>query len=292
MDLSIIIVSWNVENLLRKNLKAIFKNSSNISFEIFVVDNASKDGTAEMIKTEFPQVKLIVNERNFGFAKANNEAIRYASGRYVLLLNPDMRVLPDTLENMVSWMDNHQEAGIAGCRLIKENGKTIPHVRKFPTLFDQLAVVLKLPYIFPTILNKYLMNDFDYLKEAEVDSIRGSFFTIRNEVIEKIGELDERFFIWFEEVDYCKRARAAGFKIFYTPAAKCVDYVGKSFSQVPRGKTQKYFRDSMLKYFKKWHSGLSYWILKIAWPFGILLAMIFGGLKNDKTDLKLVKKYG
>ena len=274
MDLSVIIVSWNVKNLLRENLKAIYKNTQNINFEIFVIDNNSADNSVKMVKEEFPQVKLIVNKKNLGFSKANNQGIKKSKGRYVLLLNPDMRVFPEILEKMMKWMDKHQEAGIASCNLIKKNGETILHVRQYPTLLNQLAIVLKLPHIFPKILNKYLMKNFDYSKEASVDSVRGSFFMIRREVIEKLVGLDERYFIWFEEVDFCRQVKNAGWKIMYVPTIKCVDYVGKSFSQIKRGIAQKYFRDSMLKYFKKWHPLWQYRILKIAWPIGAFFAFL------------------
>jgi GT2 family glycosyltransferase len=265
MDLSIIIVSWKVKNILRENLETIYKNTGNIDFEIFVVDNNSGDGTVEMVKNIFPKVDLIANSENLGFAKANNQAIDKAKGRYVLLLNPDMRILPGALEKMISWMDSHPQAGIAGCRLVNEKNETIKHVRKFPTLIDQLAIILKLPHLFPKILDKYIISDFDYFREAEVDSIRGSFFMIRRKLIEKIGGLDERYFIWFEEVDYCKQAILAGWKVFFTPAADCVDLVGQSFFKVKRGVKQNYFRDSMLEYFKKWHPVWQHYILKIAW---------------------------
>ena len=274
MNLSIIIVSWNVCDKLRDNLKSIYANTQNINFEVFVVDNNSKDKTVEMVKKEFPQVKLIANTENLGFAKANNQAIKQAKGKYILLLNPDMRVLEGTLENMVDWMDKNTHTSIAGCKLINEQDKILPHVRAFPTIWDQLAIVLKLPHIFPQILNQYLMKNFDYSKEAEVDSIRGSFFMIRREIIDKIGLLDERYFIWFEEVDYCKQAKKAGFKIMYTPITKCIDYIGQSFKQVKRGKTQIYFRNSMLKYFRKWHPAWQYSILKLTWPIGIFITKI------------------
>ncbi|MEA2088872.1 MAG: glycosyltransferase family 2 protein [Patescibacteria group bacterium] len=285
MDLSIITVPWNVKNLVRENFKAIYKNTQNISFEIFAVDNDSKDGTADMIRKEFPRVNLIVNDYNAGFAKANNQGIKKSSGRYILLLNPDMRVLDGTLEKMVRWMDKNQKVGISACHLIKKNNETIFHTRFYPTLLDQLVIVLKLPHIFPNILNKYLMKNFDYSKEAEVDSVRGSFFMIRKEVIEKLKGLDERYFIWFEEVDFCKQVKNAGWKVMYTPVASCVDYVGKSFAQVERGITQKYFRDSMLKYFKKWHPGWQRWVLKSAWHIGIFILFI-GDKLNFKSKAK------
>lgn len=274
MDLSVIIVSWNVKDLLRENLKNIFTASQDLDFEVFVVDNQSADGSAEMVRAEFPQVKLIANDFNAGFAKANNQAIAASRGRYVLLLNPDMRVPSGTLSGMAGWMDKHPEAGVAGCRLVNEKGENVPHVRRLPTVWDQLAIVLKLPHLFPGVLDKYLYKDFDYGREAEVDSIRGSFFMIRRELLDKIGGLDERYFIWFEEVDYCRQARQAGFKVMYAPTVKCVDYVGQSFKQIKRGRAQKYFRDSMLKYFKKWQPVWQYWLLAFAWPIGQFLAFV------------------
>lgn len=280
MDLSIIIVSWNVRDLLEQNLKKIYQNTKNINFEIFVVDNNSADETVRSVEENFPQVNLIVNNYNAGFAKANNQAISRSKGRYILLLNPDMLVLPGTLERMVKWMDRHRDAAVAGCHLIDGGGKTVSHIRRFPKLWDQLMIVLKVPHVLPFVLDKYLMKDFDYAKEAPVDSIRGSFFVIRREALNVIGKLDERYFIWFEEVDYCRQVKKAGLRVFYTPAAQCIDYVGKSFSQVGRGKTQQYFRDSMLKYFKKWHPAWQYWILKAAWPIG----MIAANFKKDKKS--------
>ncbi|PKL72208.1 hypothetical protein CVV26_02575 [Candidatus Kuenenbacteria bacterium HGW-Kuenenbacteria-1] len=285
MDLTIITVSWNVKDFVRDNFNNIYQNTKNIEFEIFAVDNDSKDGTVDMIKNEFPEVHLIANDYNAGFAKANNQAIKLAKGRYILLLNPDMRVLPGTLEKMVKWMDEHKQAGVAGCHLIKENNETVLHVRRYPKFFDQLAITLKLPHIFPSILNNYLYKDFDYKNEAVVDSIRGSFFMIRKEVIEKIGGLDERYFIWFEEVDYCKQVKNAGWDIMYTPKTECIDFVGKSFALVKRGKTQEYFCDSMLKYFKKWHPVWQYFILKLAWFIGKKITFI-----GEKLNFKIKAK--
>jgi len=286
MDISIIIVSWKVRDLLEKNLENIFKSSGNVDFEVFVVDNNSGDGTVEMIARKFPEVHIIANNYNAGFAVANNQAIEMAVGRLVLLLNPDMQVFSNSLFNTVKFMGENNEAGIIGPKLLDANKNILAHVRKFPTFLDQLAIVLKLPHLFPSILDNYLTKDFDYTKRTEVDSIRGSYFVIRREVIDKIGKLDERYFIWFEEVDFCKRAKASGFKILYTPSIECLDFVGKSFSQIKRGKTQKYFRDSMLKYFKKWHPGWQWFLLYLAWPVGMFLAFvadIVGASRKIKT---------
>lgn len=278
MDISIIVVSWNVREKLKDNLRALYE-SQNIDFEVFVVDNNSADGTAEMVKNDYPKVKLIANKENYGFASANNQAIKLAGGRYVLLLNPDMRLFDDTLSRMVSWADSHDKAWVIGCRLIDESARIIKQVRRFPALVDQLAIILKIPHIFPAVLNRYLMNDFDYSKSASVDSIRGGFFMIRREAINKVGLLDERYFLWFEEVDYCRRVKQVGGQIWYMPTAECIDLMGQSFKQVNLAVKQRYFRDSMLKYFKKWQPAWQYWVLRLAWPLGLVIVRAWSRLR-------------
>ena len=160
IDLSIVIVSWNVKNRLKQCLESIFKARLNLNLEIFVVDNNSKDGSAEMVKSKFAQIKLMKNNQNLGFAKANNQAIKKAKGGFILLLNPDTKLFSDTLANIISWMRKNPQAKVAGCHLVDKQGKTIPHVRRFPSIWNQLAIVLKLPHIFPAILNKYLRKNF------------------------------------------------------------------------------------------------------------------------------------
>jgi len=284
MDLSIVIVSWNVKEKLRDNLRALF-SSEHVDFEVFVVDNNSSDGSAAMVKKEYPRVKLIVNRENFGFARANNQAIKQAQGKYLLLLNPDTRVFDDTLSNMISFLNWHEQALVAGCRLIDENFKIIEHVRSFPRVTDQLAIILKIPHLIPAVLNKYIRSDFDYKKSAPVDSVRSGFFMIRREAVKTVGLLDERYFLWFEEVDYCRRVKLAGGEVWYANSAECLDYQGQSFKQLTSMVKQRYFRDSMLKYFKKWQPGWQYWILRLAWPLGLAIAWL-GGIFKLKSRAK------
>lgn len=280
MDLSIIIVSWKVKDKLKANLKALYASKGVFSCEIFVVDNNSQDGTIEMVKKDFPQVKLIANKENVGFAKANNQALKEAKGNYLLLLNPDMLVNSDTLINSLTWARNNQQSVVASCELVTLQGKIIKHVRHFPTLFDQLMIILKIPHIFPGVLNNYLQAKFNYNHEAKVDSVRGAFFMINRHVWRELStkdhpSLDEQYFIWFEEVDFCRQVYALGGEVWYFPEATCVDYVGASFNQIKVNIKQRYFEESMLKYFKKWQSPWQYYILKAAWPLGRFLANIF-----------------
>jgi GT2 family glycosyltransferase len=222
MDISIIIVSWNVREKLRQNLNALLA-SVGVKIEVFVVDNNSGDGTVDMLASDFPSVTVIANQENLGFAKACNQGIRVSGGRYILLLNPDMKVFPETLAKTVAWLDENTQAAIAGIQLVNENGDNIKQIRRFPALFDQSLVAAKLAHLFPFLMNRYLCADFNYSVATSVDSIRGAFFVIRRSALGNIGLLDERYFLWFEEVDYCRRAKNIELEVWYTPVAQAVD---------------------------------------------------------------------
>ncbi len=265
MDFSIIIVSWNVKQALQENIKAILQSNQDSNYEIIVIDNASEDGTVDMIRSEFPSVHLIVNQENLGFAKACNQGIKRAIGEFLILLNPDMRIFSDTLEDLKIWLEKNPQADVTGIKLIDEQGREVPHIRQFPSLWNQVAIILKLPHIFPQLLNTYLRTDFNYSEARQVDSIRGAFFVIRKSSQEKFGLLDERYFLWFEEVDYCRTVKQQGGQVWYTPATRAIDYIGQSFLQLPRTKKQIYFRNSMLAYFKKWESPWQTQLLSFTW---------------------------
>jgi GT2 family glycosyltransferase len=265
MNFSIIIVSWNVCERLQKNLNSIFQTSGQINFEVIVIDNNSTDETLSMIKSNFPQVHVIANDDNLGFAKACNQGLKIAQGKNVILLNPDMQILPDTLINLDTWLKMNPQADVAGIKLFDSNHQLLPQIREFPTVWSQLAIVLKLPHLFPQILSSYLQSEFDYTQAAQVDSLRGAFFVLRRSTLEQFGYFDERYFLWFEEVDYCRTVKAKGGQVWYTPVATAIDYVGQSFSQLPRSKKQKIFRQSMLAYFKKWESSWQVILLVMAW---------------------------
>jgi hypothetical protein len=294
MKLSVIIVSWNVREKLKSNLRALLDSKTDFEFEVFVVDNNSEDGSALMVESDFPAVNLVKNDANYGFAKANNQVIRQLESDFILLLNPDMIPGPNTLQNMIGWMDENPQACACSCRLIDEKGETVRQIRRFPRVWDQLAIVLKLPHIFGRILDNYIIKDFDYQKAQPVDSIRGAFFMINRKRVydllmfqdRTLPELDERYFLWFEEVDYCRQIKKGGGEVWYTPAAECRDLIGKSFDQLRGAQKQKYIRDSMLKYFRKWHSAWEYTLLLIAWlliRLPVILAMKLGIKGRAKT---------
>lgn len=293
MDLTVIILSWNVKNLLRENLSALLKSDVDFEFQIYVVDNNSRDGSSGMVRKEFLNVELIENSKNLGFAKANNQVIRRAKTDYILLLNSDMKVENNTLQNIVDWAKKNQQATVCGGHLIDQDGKTIKHVRRFPRIWDQLLIILKFPHLFPNILKNYIREDFDYSQVSQVDSIRGGFFLINRKAIKKLErfpgftlpEFDERYFFWFEEVDYCRQVKKAGGEVWYTPVSKCVDYIGQSAKQLPRAKSQVIMKDSQLKYFKKWHPLWQYCLLKSVWPIGTFIVRI-AEMANLKTKAK------
>jgi len=306
MDLSIIIVSWNVCQKLEENLERLFaskkinfsdKNRRNFfKAEVFVIDNNSSDDSVYMLRKKFPLVKLISNQENFGFARANNQAIKRAKGDFILLLNPDMKVFENTLEKMIDWMHQKSAVSVATCKLVNQNNQVVrDNVRKFPKFLDQILIIFKIPHLFPRIIKKYRQLDFDYDKEARVDSVRGAFFFIRRNFVESVCDaldnnislpfLDEKYFLWFEEVDFCKQVYKKGGQVWYTPITKCVNYIGSSFSQVDNLQKQKYFSRSMIVYFSKWHSVFSVFLLKISW----LVVLSFYNLVNLFTRKKFVK---
>lgn len=271
MDISVIIVSWNVRDLLKKCLESIYRNTTptppqrggdDLSFEIIVVDNASSDGTVEMVKNNFPQVRLVANQKNKGFAAANNQGIKEAKGEYILLLNPDTEFIENSLEKVIAKMKSNEKIGVLGCRLLNPDKTVQPSVRRFPTVWSQLVILFKLHKLFPFLLNRYLAKDFVYdhpltpslVKEGgviEVDQVMGAFFCVKKELFDKIGLLDEGYFIWFEEVDFCRRAKQTGYKVVYWPGTSVVHYGGQSFAQQMTLRKQLWFFKSAWRYFTK-----------------------------------------
>lgn len=229
MNLSIIIVSYNTQELLKKCLLSLKGATQNIITEIFVVDNNSQDQTVNMIKDSFPTVKLIVNKTNRGFSKANNQAIVKAKGRYILILNPDTEVFPDTLHKMIDYMSSNPKVAIASCKVELTNGTIDQDCRRrFPTPwrafchFTQLSKIFKGSKIFDQYYLGYIPEDI----EQEVDSVVGAFMIVRTQAIKKVGLFDEDFFFYGEDLDWCWRFKNAGYKVIYTPITKIIHHKG------------------------------------------------------------------
>jgi GT2 family glycosyltransferase len=181
LDLSIIVVNWNTSDLLAKCLRCVQSTVKQTTYEIWVVDNASSDGSVDMLRRDFPDVKLVANTQNVGFARANNQAMRLAAGCYLLLLNSDAFVKDNTIDTMVRFMDARPDAGLAGCKLLYEDGRLQPSCSTFPTLATELTIAFGLDKLFPKsrVFGKYMMTDWDYHDSREVDVIMGAFFVAR-----------------------------------------------------------------------------------------------------------------
>jgi GT2 family glycosyltransferase len=274
MNLSIVILNWKVKDLLRQCLLSIYRHTEGIEFEVIVVDNDSGDGSVEMVRKEFPQAKVIDNGANLGFAAGNNPGIREAKGEFVLLLNPDTELTDNAFAKMMSVMRVNPDVGVLGPTLLNSDGSLQLSVRRFPTPASQALVMLKLHNFLPRLkpVREYFASGFDYLSPSSVDQVMGAVFMIRRNVLDKVGLLDERFFIWFEEVDYCRRAVDAGFDIMYTPDARVIHHGGESFGQVFGMKKQMYLNASLLKYIRK-HFGIIWaGLLALLWPLSMVLA--------------------
>ena len=285
MSLSIIIVNWNVRPLLEECLRSIFQNAPSFDFEVFVVDNASRDGSVDFLKKIAKNKKnlhIILNKKNLGFAKANNQAIDKAKGDYILFLNPDTKIMDNALEKITERLEKHKNWGICGCKLINIEGDLDPSVRPFPTPFSQAAILLKLHHLFPflKIWKHYFGLDFDYSREGPADQIKGAFLMTRKKIIEEVGKFDEKFYLWFEEIDFCYRVKKAGWENYYTPKAKILHYGGQSFSQIFPLAKQKIYNQSLLYYARKYFSPSSYYFLKSINPITLLLSWLWQQFSN------------
>ncbi len=272
-DLAVIIVSWNVRDVLLKNIDSL-RQSSGVNIEIIVVDNHSKDGTVDALRASYPDVTVIANTENHGFSKACNQGIEASNSRHILLLNPDMLVEADALAKTVAYLDSHPDVAVVSGKLLNKHGKPIHHFRRFPTIGDQLVVMFKLGKLFPRLLDKYHALDLNPDHEQSVDTVRGSYFAINRTALDKLGTLDERYYIWFEEVDYCKRAHFHKMKVMYVPSIVAHDLVGESFKQRHLFWKQTHFMRSMLSYFEKWHPGWRVWVIRAARPAVLIAAQV------------------
>mgnify|MGYP002640511732 CR=1 FL=1 len=229
--LSIIIVSYNTEKILEKALRKVYTQTDFSDFEVIVVDNASWDDSCDMVAREFPQVKLIRHDKNGGFAAGNNIGIREATGDYILLLNSDAYVFNDTLRDSVAFMDANPKTGIMGAQLVCEDGSPQPSAREFPTPWKKLRVLSGVEARRPsydTYYDYFQANNSEKPEARKVGWVPGTYFLIRREVIETVGLLDERFFMYFEEVDYCFRTTKAKWDIHFNPNITVIHLGGQS----------------------------------------------------------------
>jgi GT2 family glycosyltransferase len=301
VDLSICIVNWNTEAVLRECLRSIYQQTKEISYEIFVVDNASKDGSVEMVRNLFPDVCLIVNQQNRGFAAANNQALRLAKGRYILFLNPDTVIHDGALEMMVQLMEKHPEAGAMGCKLLNGDGSVQHSIRQSPSFNVALlesTILGRLPFLRRRVKG-FKMEGFSFDRTEEVDAVCGAALLVRKDVLDEVGPMDEAYFMFIEELDLCQRIRVRGHKVYFTPEARITHLGGESRNQNPEGLMIAGL-NSLFRYFNKfkgpWKTFLFKTIYKPLFLSGLILDLMFdflGVIKYKtirKNPLKADKK--
>lgn len=254
VDLSVIIVTSNSQPYLQECLDSLFQDLGNVAAEVVVVDNVSTDGTPALVRELFPQVSLIQNDEPHGFAFNNNLALRQVTGRYIWLLNPDTKVLPGATKTMLDYLSSHSDVGLVGARLLNANGTIQTSCYRFPSLrteiFRDLLVSKLFPYTpmlcgprYPTEIGE---------EPIQVDSVMGASMFMRCAAVERVGLLDEGFYMFFEEVDWCRRIRDAGWQILYLPQAQVMHY-GKGSTKTMMARMEVEYSRSYLRLFRKYH---------------------------------------
>ena len=252
---SVVIVSWNARKFLEECLESLAAGACSYPMEVIVVDNASTDGSPELVQQRFPNVRLIQTGANLGFAKGNNVGIRESRGRYLCLVNSDVRVLTGCITRLVDFMEGHPKTGMVGPRIIGGDGKLQRSCRGFPSLGNMFCRALALDEIFPhsAWAGGYLMPFWDHDTLRQVDILSGCFWLVRREALEQVGLLDEAFFMYGEDMDWCKRFSLQGWDLMFVPAAEAIHYGGGSSANAPL----RFYIEKLRADFQYWrkHSG-------------------------------------
>lgn len=278
MDVSVIIVNYNVKEFVQNLLHSLKKASKSLTTEIIIIDNASDDGSVELIREEFHEVNLVASKTNLGFGKANNLGFQMASGKYLFILNPDTLVQEDTLEKLVAFFERTPDAGIIGCKILNPDGTLQLNCRRgFPSPWTSFCKVSGLSSIFPKsrLFARYNLTYLNEDETSEVDALSGSCMLLRKDVYEKIGGFDEQFFMYGEDLDLCFRVQKAGYKVFYVPDTKIIHYKGESTKRSSLDETKVFY--GAMSIFVKKHFAYSFLlelILHSAIAFTKLLAFL------------------
>jgi GT2 family glycosyltransferase len=277
-ELSIIIVNWNTQEYLDRCLACVYQAEDGIDMDVWVVDNASSDGSVLMVKEKYHEVNLIQNRENAGFSRANNQAIQQSAGDLVLLLNSDAFVERDCLRSLMAVMQNDKKTGVVGGRLLNQDGSLQRSCFSFPTLATELWQTLWLDRLFPAskVFGKYLMTYWSMDDFREVDVVMGAVMLLRRQALNQVGLLDERFFMYSEEVDLCYRMIKNGWKVQYVPEASSVHIWGGS-SQKVKAATLLRLYQSRVQFFRKHYGTGSAVLFKGIILFNGLSRSIFGG---------------
>lgn len=271
MELSIVIVNWNTRELLAKCLESIRSCPPVGEYEVWVVDNASTDASVEMVREQFPEVRLIDNDQNMGFARANNQAIGQSRGRYVLLLNPDTEVKQGALEKLVKFMDTHPQAGAAGARLLNSDGSLQISCHPMPTLSREFWRMFYLDAVWPYA--SYSMEKWSLDQPRDVGVLMGACIILPRQLLELIGLMDKDYFMYSEEVDLCYRVQKLGRRIYWLPQAEVIHHRGKSAGQVPAETFLRLYAGKIL-YFRKHHGWFTVQVYKLILLFAALSRLI------------------
>ncbi|HZH74172.1 MAG TPA: glycosyltransferase [Mariniphaga sp.] len=280
MELSIIIVNYNVKHFLEQCLHSVLNASKGISSEIFVVDNNSVDGSVQLVKEKFPQVKIIENEINVGFSKANNQAIRIATGKYILLLNPDTVVEEHTFSKVVQFMEQRPETGGLGVKMIDGKGNFLPESKRgLPTPWVAFYKMFGLSALFPRSkrFGKYHLTYLDKSKIHEVDVLAGAFMLLRREVLDKVGMLDENFFMYGEDIDLSYRITKGGYKNYYFPETTIIHYKGESTKKGTLNYVKVFYSAMIIfaqKHFSSGKANTFSFLLQLAIWFRAILSVV------------------
>lgn len=268
MKLSVSIVNYNVADELRQCLRSVQNALQDIDSEVFVVDNKSSDNSCEMVRQEFPWVKIIENAQNLGFAKANNQAIREAKGDYILLLNPDTIVPADAIRKMLAFMDQHPEGGGLGVKMLDEKGRFLPESKRgIPTPGAAFCKFFGLSKLFPKsdTFNHYYLGAVPNDKTAEVEILAGACMLLRKSVLKEVGLLDEHYFLYGEDIDISYRIIHAGYKNYYFPEATITHLKGRSTRKTKRESIRAFYQSMVIfsnKYMGTSKNTPSAWFIK------------------------------
>ncbi|MCU7525886.1 MAG: glycosyltransferase [Ignavibacteria bacterium] len=278
IDLSVIIVNFNVKEFLQNLLGSIQKSTGNISTEVIVIDNASDDGSVEILREKFPWVKLIASEKNLGFGRANNLGLEISQGKYILLINPDTIVQEDTFQKLISFFEKTPDAGLAGCKVLNSDGTLQLACRRgFPGPWTSFTKVTGLSKLFPKsrLFARYNMTYLSENETYEVDAISGAFMMLKREVYEKVGGFDCQFFMYGEDLDLCYRIQKAGYKVYYVHDTQIIHYKGESTKRSSLDETRVFY-EAMHLFVKKHFS--SSFMVEIILRFAIIIRQLFASL--------------
>ncbi|WEG13303.1 glycosyltransferase family 2 protein [Pullulanibacillus sp. KACC 23026] len=288
MDLSIIIVNYNTRELTLEAIQSIYKSMIDYQYEIILVDNHSSDDSVVQFRKHYPDITLIENNENLGFSKANNQGIKVSKGRYVLLLNSDTIVEKDTLQIMLDYMEQHPHVGASGCKVLLPDGSLDQACRRgFPTPSTSFYYMTGLAKLFPKHekFNRYHYGHLDIDIAHEVDCLVGAFMMVRQEVIEQIGLLDEDFFMYGEDIDWCYRIKEGGWHLSYYPETTITHYKGASSRKKPMKIIYEFHRAMYLFHKKHYQKAYSFFINQFVY-IGISLKFCLSVVENQIKVLR------